>query len=114
MNRLLLIGKSIPRLDSIDWATCLTHNILDYQGLLFDCRAMGSFGGEDPLRVRLTAYSAAGHRIFVILPDLKNETEQRDLRFLPYPTGVRVFRAPGKHSTSLVRRRNPLQTILNV
>jgi hypothetical protein len=97
MKRLLLIGKKLARLDSIDWARCLTPNITDYQGLLFDCREMTDFAGQDGLAAILTGYQAAGHPIFVILPDLKNETSMtRDLRFLPSPMSLRVSRAPGR------------------
>jgi hypothetical protein len=96
MKRLLLIGKKLSRLESIDWASCVTHNILDYQGLLFDCREMGTFTGEDVLCRLLTNYQKAGHPIYVILPDLKDSsTGSRDLQFLPYPVICKVQRATG-------------------
>jgi len=92
MKRLLLIGKKLPRLDSIDWPSCLTYNIVDYQGLVFDCREMRNFADEDALSNALTGYRQAGHPIFVILPT----SERRNLRFFPFPIVLNVMKAPGK------------------
>lgn len=97
MKRLLVIGKKLSNLDYSDWTSCLTRNIVDYQGLLFDCRTIADFAGEASLASILTGYKNAGHPIFVILPDLKNHpSDSRDLRFLPVPVMVKVLKAPGK------------------
>ena len=71
MKRLLLIGKKLPRLESISWKESLSHNIVDYQGLLFDCRQMDGFTSGPLLYQRLYPYLTQGHPIYVILPDLK-------------------------------------------
>lgn len=102
MKRLLLIGKELPRLESIDWNSSLTHNIADYQGLLFDFRKMDNFNPQGTLLPAiLQAYLAAGHLIYVIAPDLKNSGQnQLQLSILPSPFTFTIQRAIG-HTVKL-------------
>ena len=39
MRRMLLIGTQYPGLKSVEWSDWQSVNILDYQGLLFDCKS---------------------------------------------------------------------------
>lgn len=98
MKRLLLIGKELPRLESIDWNSCLTHNIVDYQGLLFDCRKIGDFSLQGNLLPGiLQHYLPAGHSIYIIAPDLKDSGQnQTQLHILPHPFTFTVQRAEGR------------------
>jgi hypothetical protein len=40
--RLLIVGKKIARLNCVDWSEWQAHNLLDYPGLLLDCRNLSS------------------------------------------------------------------------
>jgi hypothetical protein len=97
MKRLLLIGKKLPRLESISWDESLTHNILDYQGLLFDCRQMAGFSSGQVLSQRLLPYLNLRHPVYVIAPDLKAMDKPIvHLSLFPAPNFVSAERSVGR------------------
>lgn len=87
MTRLLLVGAKYPRLKSIEWSECAQHNILDYQGLLFDCQDGSFVNHQAGLPERLAKYLQSSHVIFVILPGARILRGRNvDIDFLPYLT----------------------------
>ena len=85
MRRLLLIGTKFPRLKSVGWSEWAHQNILDYQGLVFDCRDQRYEIYQPALREMLLKYLQSGHVIFVILPSSKSLSGgTAKIEFLPY------------------------------
>jgi uncharacterized small protein (DUF1192 family) len=65
MNRLLIVGKKLPRLACIEWAEIDKYNLLDFQGLLIDCRHGVTQSQQQRLAQIIGTYP---HRVYVILP----------------------------------------------
>lgn len=97
MKRLLVIGNKIPRLPSIEWEEVPTHNILDYQGLLFDCRKPIRPAIQQQLLKTIQPYLQVQHPIYLILPDVRTFSSDQgsiELRIFPY-FKIEVEPAPG-------------------
>lgn len=98
---MLLIGNQFPCLKSVEWADWRSVNILDYQGLLFDCQGASFTPDDNVLQAFLRTFSQQGHPIFVILPRV---SKQLELTFLP---DFRVTVIPQRGDTVIVRNRVP-------
>lgn len=85
MPRLLVVGYEIPRLRCVPWEEWKQVNLLDYQGLLLDCRNHSRISGHQELGTLLTRYLQNGHKVFLILPEA-NEVPPGGLNLgvLPY------------------------------
>src|SRR5579871_6891667 len=79
MARLLVIGTKIPRLTCIEWQDCVNHNLLDYQGLLMDCREPSLVSQAPNLPKLLDPLMFHRHTVFIILPVV-----QCNLDILPF------------------------------
>ena len=98
-RRLLVVGSKQARLPSIGWDAVGYHNILDYQGIILDCRETSSFVLNDILRKinqTLDTFVHSGHPVFVILPPAKLvSSEVQELWFLPL-LGVQLLKVKGR------------------
>jgi hypothetical protein len=85
MNRLLAIGAKIPRLTCVELSSWNTLNLLDYQGILFDCREEWVVSDAQGLANELLMFLSNGHSVFLILPEARNlvKSSDRTLRFIP-------------------------------
>lgn len=96
MPRLLVLGKDIPRLKCVEWQDWHAHNLLDYQGLLIDCRNPSRISGNRALCDLLAQYMQHGHTVFLILPEATSvPVGGLDLSILPYLT-LKLSPARGK------------------
>jgi hypothetical protein len=112
MRRLLLVGKRLPRLESIEWSDCAKHPITDYQGLVLDCRTMGDFRPEQALIPILVPYLNLRHPTYLILPTLEPPAAAEvDIKLAPPPCSIRVRRALGR-TVNLVRPNPPFTEYL--
>jgi hypothetical protein len=85
VKRLLVVGKKLPRLTCIDLDEWRSHPLLDYQGILFDCREQWHIPDYDALANLLSIFLSNGHTVFVILPEAKllSKASQKDIDFIP-------------------------------
>ncbi len=87
MKRLLVIGAKLPRLKCVEWSDWKTENILDYQGILFDCRKPWLVSYQGELQNLLFTYFRQAHPAYLILPEAKDiASGQPSLTFIPYLT----------------------------
>jgi hypothetical protein len=83
--RLLVLGKDIPRLNCVQWSEWQRYNLLDYQGLLIDCRNPSRISGNVDLANVLSQFMQHGHAVFLILPEVADiPPTGMDLNVLPY------------------------------
>jgi hypothetical protein len=106
MKRLLLIGTKFPRLKSIEWYESVAHNILDYQGLLFDCRKIIGYAEQVSLSRTLIPFVQSDHTIYIVLPHkMSIFSSRRNLDFIP-DCKITVEKAEGTNCL-LVRDEPP-------
>lgn len=87
MPRLLVLGKDIPRLNCVNWDEWRKYNLLDYQGLLIDCRKPSRISDNQELANLLAQFMQHGHTVFLILPEVADiPAEGLNLSILPYMT----------------------------
>jgi hypothetical protein len=102
MRRMLLIGTQYRGLKSIEWPEWQSVNILDYQGLLFDCQSSSFTPDNSTLRGLLAVFVKEGHKVFVILPKV---AKQLDLNFLPH---LRLTVIPQRGDTIIMNSSHTL------
>jgi hypothetical protein len=87
LRRLLALGKDISRLNSIEWPERQKYNLLDYQGLLIDCRDPSRIFDNRSLTNVLIQFMQHGHSVFLILPEAKDiPVDGFNLSILPFLT----------------------------
>jgi hypothetical protein len=71
----------------VQWEEWKQYNLLDYQGLLIDCRNPSRISGDKELSGLLAQYMQHGHTVFLILPDVTDiPPGGLDLSVIPYLT----------------------------
>src|ERR1700690_2477129 len=84
MSRLFVIGNDIPRLKCVEWSEWQNHNLLDYQGVLIDCRRPSRIEGQVELSSLLSRFMQNGRSVFLILPEANDvPTSGLQIKILP-------------------------------
>jgi len=94
MRRLLVIGHEISNFASSPWASWLSANPLDYQGLLLDCRNPSGLPPPSVAVPVFQKYLAGGHSIYLVLPQASALTSNLTLAIIP-ANQFQVERASG-------------------
>jgi len=106
MKRVLIVGAEVANFQCIPWTDWNSHNVLDYQALILDCRKAAEMSHPNLLAASLQTYVNNGHAVYAILPGataLDNASKQ--LSFFP---AMQLNVIPAKGKTLNIRDSDPL------
>jgi uncharacterized small protein (DUF1192 family) len=108
MRRLLVVGKKIQRLPCLSWDELQAHNLLDYQGLLLDCRSAESQQQMQSVAGLLLPFMENRHTVYVILPEASTiQNRVLNLSILPHLL-LTIEQQAGK-TLNLVSHNSPFE-----